>query len=262
MNGPYYLEKYPHISRSVAKVASLIQSLPTLSEAEKMPNGQFEIEARFGQINPATGEFIAGVSRQFMQQTIRLMDQFEDWQQVAPWQEIVDYFYAIPKKQDTIGRTSVFMDAETRELKSVHIKKHNEQKVTLQSSSEVVKLYDIRVGLNFEEVLASSILPTHTTPSLVRIKSRKRYMYARDRSEDPVWSFDITRSWSGKTRAEAEKNQQQDRTTYEIEVECLNPIRYQQKAKQDENYTATSLLLKAARLFDIEGNQFCLLPYN
>lgn len=262
MTLPYYLDKYPHVSRSVTQIANLIQSLPTLSQAEKMPNGQFEIEARMGTINPSTGEFVAGVTRQFLQQTIRLLDQFEDWQKVMPWQEIVDYFYPIPKKQDTTGRTSVFMDPETRELKTMHMKKHNEKKVTLQTTSDVVKLYDVRVALNFEEVLTSSVLPTHTMPSLVRIKNRKRYMYAHDRNDEPVWSFDVTRCWSGKTRAEAEKNQQEDRTTYEVEVECLNPIRYQQKKKQDEMYTATSLLLKVARLFDVEDHQFCLLPYN
>lgn len=258
---PYWMERYPQIAGVVRNVADVIHSLPSLSEAEKLPSGVFELESRFGTHNSVTGDFQTGVSRQFFQQTLRLFQQYEDWQKITPWQEVVDYFYEVKLKTTNVPvtvRTSVFVDSETRELKTQHIRKHAQKKVDIQTNCQRLKLYDIRVSLNYEETLPSGILPSTIQPSFVRIKNRQRFWYARERVQDPLWVFDMTRSWSGKTKTEVEQAQKMDKTIYEIECEALNPVKYFNLAKQDELYASASLLLKTTRLFDVDESCYAL----
>ena len=110
--------------------------------------------------------------------------------------------------------------------------------------------YDIRIGLNYEEQVPESDIPSIINPASVRIKSRKSFLYKPHHTEAkyPVWKFDITRSWTGKTKTEAEKKQKNGDTVFEIELECLNPKALMVSPKHDSFYVACSMLLKMTDL--------------
>lgn len=244
---PYYLDRYPHLSAAVRPVANLMEELPSTSELKQMPAGQPELEMRLGRLLP-NGHFEAGVSKEFMQQVLRLFQQFEDWHETTPWMEIVDYFYEVQPNPVSI-RTSVTVNAH-QEWKTSHVRKHVQNTVDLKTTGAAVPAYDIRTRLIFEETIPSENLPQHIQPSLVRIKQRRRFLYGRRRMGIPIWAYDLTRSWSGKTRAEAEQRQKQDDTVYEIELECLAPEAYMAGNAQDSVFLATSMLIKMTQVFE------------
>ena len=267
-NVPYYLQRYPHISQAALDTAGLIKRLPQAGETDNFPDGVFELEARFGKVSsdPRT-PFCTGVSKEFMLQTLNLLQEFGAWQKVGDWEEYIDYFYIIDEGPPV--RTSSYADPNTHDIVTEHIRKHVRDKqdyrikpLTHQPPNNV---YDIRVSLNFEEKVDAAKIPTYVTPSFVRIKSRKRFFYGHDESKEPLWVYDLTRSWSGSTKEEAENKQKNDETQYEIECECLDAVRYMadvdpQFSRQDESYVATSLLLKMARMFDVEQSKYEMEP--
>lgn len=264
---PYYLEQYPQISRAVTGLSRLIGQIPTSSQMAKYPTGKFELEARLGMYEPSTGRFVPGVSRAFFEQTLRLFEQFQAWHEVTDWVECVDYYYEIPGGGSGSGyptrtaRTSVFVSSGGGNITQTHICKQPHGTLTFQTESRSRKLYDIRTALNFEEVLVESTLPTRIEPNMVRIKSRKSFLYGRNRDSEPLWSYDMSKVWCAGTKSRAEEDQLKDQNTvYDIELELLNPEKYMQVTKQDEMFAASSLLLKMVRVFDLDENQFSLTP--
>jgi hypothetical protein len=81
------------------------------------------------------------------------------------------------------------------------------------------------------------------TPTHVRIRQRKSFYYSNQGNES-VWVFDISLTWSGNTKEEAELSQRNDLPTYEIECECLSPTGYRVQNGQTGEYVMRSLLLK------------------
>jgi len=256
---PYYLEQYPQISRAVTGLARLISQIPTNSQLAKYPAGKFELEARLGMYETSTDRFVPGVSKPFFEQTLRLFEQYQAWHEVTEWTEYVDYYY--PLNNTKTARTSVSISKNNNIITQVHIAKQNHGTLTFQTESRHRKLYDVRTALNFEETLPESLLPTRIEPNLVRIKSRKSFFYGRNRDSEPLWSYDMSKVWTASTKSRAEADQMNDHNTiYDIELELLNPEKYMQVTKQDEMFAAASLLLKMVRVFDLDENQFSLLP--
>jgi len=258
---PYYLEQYPQISRAVTPLSRLISQIPTSSQMAKYPTGKFELEARLGMYEPATGRFVPGVSRAFFEQTLRLFEQYQSWHEVTDWVECVDYYYEIGgggSGSARTARTSVYVRGGGG-VTQTHICKQPHGSLTFQTESRHRKLYDVRTALNFEEVLVESTLPARIEPNLVRIKSRKSFLYGRNRDSEPLWSYDMSKVWTAATKSRAEEDQLKDHNTvYDVELELLNPEKYMQVTKQDEMFTASSLLLKIVRVFDLDENQFSL----
>jgi len=256
---PYYCERYPQILAAVKPTAELLRTLPTLSETKhNLPPGHFEMEMRFGTFGHQRDSFVAGVGADFVRGALSLFQQYEDWHKVTAWTEIVDYFYDMPGTQ-TQTRTSVSVNPETGKWTTQHIRKHPRGTVDMLFLSDYVpKLYDIRTRLCYEEEVSVSSLPNQVQPVSVRIKQRKQYFYGREKGQAPLWCYDLTRSWAGATKAEAEEKQKKGLTTYEIELECLNVAAYMQYHRQDEIFAATSMLLKMTRLYDLEDNNFYL----
>jgi hypothetical protein len=252
---PYYLDRYPNLSNAVLPVSGVIEALPSSSEAKQMPKGHFELEVRLGTRQPS-GDFKNGVSKEFMQQVTRLFQQFEDWHEVTPWTEMVDYFYDLPPNPVPV-RSSVTVGSHN-EWQSSHIRKHTQESLDVLVNGQSRSLYDFRVRLNFEESIPVDMLPQHIQPSLVRIKQRRRFSYGRKRMNSPLWAYDLTCSWSGKSLAEAEQNKKNEATTYEIELECLDPENYMSSNSQDQLFLATSMLIKTTQLF--ETDEFQLTP--
>lgn len=205
-------------------------------------NMTIELEVRLGHWNPETGKFTAGVSRFFMEKTLSLLQSFAAWDRVVNWVEMQDFFYKDLKGQ-TI-RTSVMYNEETQQIETRHlIKKNFEQHTIAVDGSENP---DIRVAVSVEQEVNSNVVPIPeiVTPEFVRIKQRKSFIYTPPDFQEPIWRFDLTMSWCGVTKAEAEQKQRTEAPIYEIECECLSPLNYRVQRQYDQESVAKSLLLK------------------
>lgn len=86
---------------------------------------------------------------------------------------------------------------------------------------------DVRVALSEERVLESSTLPpwgSRRASMRVRIKQRRSFLYTPEGAEEPVWRFDFTLVWAGKTFAQAHQRQQFEEPDFELECELLDPL--------------------------------------
>jgi hypothetical protein len=245
---PRYLTKYPEVYNAVQGVKDLVDEWrPDTKE------GKFELEARLGKFT--VSGFRPGVSFIFMEKVVSMLNTFEQWQQVTDWVETHDHYYTLERNKPQVRTTSYFeVNPKTgrKVLRTENIRKYNKRKLDYMYVSPSTPLptdqyqYDLRVALNYEESVHRAELPSILNPSLVRIKSRKRYLYKSENfpSSSPIWSLDLTRSWTGKTKSEAEHKQKAGTTTYELEIECLNPKALMITPKHDHFYVACSLLLK------------------
>ena len=242
---PRYLYKYPQVSDA-------IQTMHTLISEWKPPTaqGSYELECRFGTWQ---GQYFHnGVSRAFVEKILSMFETFPQWSKVTDWEETHDYYYSngsdptLPMVRTT---ASFKTDSKTgrKHIVTEHIRKYTRSKMDFQYHGSPTEFrYDIRVGLNYEEKVSDQELPSIVNPSSVRIKSRKSFYYKSEDfpSSEPLWRFDITRSWNGLSRSEAEIKQRNGETTFEVELECLNPRALMVSPKHDSFYVACSMMLK------------------
>ena len=260
---PNYIHKYPQISDAAQQVQSIIDQW----KSETL-NGSFELEARFGRWR---GQYFeSGVSRAFIEKVLELLSSFPQWSTVTEWEETHDYFYHSDqnKTKGLIRTTASFQSddktgAGRKTIQTHHIRKHVLSKFDFQFKTHQISLpkfqFDIRVNLNFEERVPDQELPSIVNPTSMRIKSRKSFYYKSENfpAAAPLWKFDITRSWTAATRSDAEMKQKNGETTFELELECLNPRALMLTPKHNSWYVACSLLMKM-RDFIIFANQSSL----
>jgi len=226
-------------------------------------SSEYELEIRLGRLDDK-GCFESGVSAMFMSNALKLVSNYKNWVQVTPWMDYHEYFFfiqpprsrkrknalsssSLPNTNDKIlVRTSVQFK-EPLEIK--HVQKITQDKAdfkyhSIYSMYQQLQLnYDIRLTLVHEKPIPEKHIPDSVEPHFVRIKSRKSFFYAPPVTQEggsrplPILRYDFTRSWSGKSRTEAEKKQKTEEPTYEIELEWLNPT-------QSSDYIAYSMLLK------------------
>lgn len=112
--------------------------------------------------------------------------------------------------------------------------------------------FDMRIDLNREKEIPQDDprLPHLINTTHMRIKQRKSYMYASKGALQPTWQFDVTLSWSGKTKTEAEAKQQSEPPVCEVECELLNPRHVLIENGKDDQYVAASLLCKMSDFVD------------
>lgn len=256
---PSYVYKYPQISDAIQTTHDVIN--------EWKPDtlqGKYELEARFGK---RLGQhFQTGVSKQFTEKILCMFESFPNWAKISDWEETHDYYYISPNQLANlplVRTTVIFQNNPQNGKKNIvteHIRKYSKHKIDLVYTSFHApqkggifptpysndSQYDLRVCLNYEEKVPDQELPSIINPNSVRIKSRKSYYYKSEEypSSEPIWKFDITRSWTGHSKSEAEMKQKNGETNYEIELECLNPRAAMVSPKHDSFYVMTSLLLK------------------
>jgi hypothetical protein len=242
---PRYLYKYPQVSDAIQAVHFMVGEWKPPST-----QGSYELECRFGTWQ---GQYFHnGVSRVFVEKILAMFETFPQWSKVTDWEETHDYYYSngtdptLPMVRTTASfKTDKKMNRKY--IATEHIRKYSHSKMDFQYQGSPTEFrYDVRVALNYEEKVSDQELPSIVNPSSVRIKSRKSFYYKSEDfpSSDPLWRFDITRSWSGLSRSEAEIKQKNSDTTFEVELECLNPRALMVSAKHDSFYVACSMMLK------------------
>jgi hypothetical protein len=278
-----YLTKYPEIIEAahetknlLCRVIPLIQNLPGQIELE-CRLGQIDAKETKDPTKQMN-KFTPGVTKAVYEQCLQLVQTYPNWSQVTNPRWITDFFYNFPENHTRPGypqqlakvlgssfrpatqiRTSVvYLDENFRKIQ--HIYKHSLGQLTFRyhklgstvpasssKSTEQKQLkqnneYDLRFAINWEEEVHD--IPNFALPTMVRIKQRKSFYYTPDHFVKPIWSFDFTKTWFGKTKEEAELAQKQSESIYEIECECLDMKTYMDNNDHDELFLATSILLK------------------
>jgi len=240
-------------------------------------NVSMELEARLGRIeeSPVDGStrFASGVDASFYEEVVSLFDEFDGWSDVGPVRMIVEHFY--PCRLPTVSLSNVGDDARgaTRdaEVRMVlctdpthesgpeahrvdHVEKRRVDNVNVRtlvdyplgSCGVPSDWWDVRFSLSEETRIDPDHLPQIVGPRHVRFMVRQTYAY-RSASDGSLWHYDVTRTWSGATRAEAEQKMKGGAPpVYEIEIELADPGR---SLASDAQTLAQSLLMKTADLF-------------
>lgn len=222
-----------------------------------MVNSHVELEARLGIWNENERRFVPGVSRVFMERALAMFNSYDGWTNVTQWIETQDFFYVIDSVNAKVRTTVCY---ESGSIVKKHMVKTKMQQETLKINTrhdEHIRTFksenecpDIRISLSLEQEIDDDKIPEMVHPTFVRIKQRKTYLYAPHGFAKPVWRFDMTMSWCGDTKSDAEKTQRNEAPIYEIECECLAPTAYRLHKHEQEKYVAKSLLLKLLDLYN------------
>ena len=249
----------PHsIHDSVMEVVPLIRKLRTLVEETQDTDQDYELELRFGSIqgvDSGARTFVPGINNTSMRQIESMLTSFDGWDSVsAGWVYTQDYFYLVDGKQ---YRTSVlYKTGSDPEVKPcAHVFKSMIRKVDLQSvpmhRTEILEkiqrsslICDLRVGLSSEKKVKDEI-PHLVNPHLLRFKQRRWFQYKG-------WRYDLTKAWQAKTREEMEKRQMHE-PVCEFEIECCQPREMICRPYHNDEYIATSMLLKAMDFLTVRG---------
>jgi len=252
---PQIVDAAHHLCKTIALTRELL--------ANEGKNTNIELEARFGRIvgDLNMKKFESGVDRSFLDKILQHVEQSQTWHHVSEWKEYHECFY----RHNGINiRTTVDFDEVSRSTRTVHICKQ-----VLEKNDYLFKShdqsnnnsYDLRIALAKEQHLDDDqSLPPYSKPLGFRIKCRKSFIYKSESLDIPMWSFDFTYYWVGKTKEEAETKQhlKQERPIYEIECECINP-KALFEANSNDFSIALSLLLKMRDFYGTD-KQFLLQP--
>jgi len=210
------------------------------SQSSENSSSHLELEARLGHWNVEDRRFCPGVDRFFIERALNMLNSFDAWSRVTPWAEMQDFYYTDKSGQNM--RTTVFYDDQSKQIRQHHIIKKvmNRETVIVKGSENP----DIRISLAVEQEVDESLVPEVVQPNYVRIKQRKSFFYTPLGFSEPIWVFDMTLSWSGNTKSDAERKQYSTSPVYEIECECLSPIAYRLHKQEKRGFVARSLLLK------------------
>ena len=247
------------IHAAVTQVVPIIRRLRGLVEKTSDTDQDYELEVRFGSSQRthagAPRTFVPGINYTSMRQIENMLSSFDKWDAVSQgWVYTQDYFYLVDGKQ---YRTSVLYKtgAQPEVKPCAHVFKSVLSKLDLQSvpmhSTEILDkvkrsplICDIRVGLSSEKKVSKDI-PHLVNPHLLRFKQRRWFEYNG-------WRYDLTKAWQAKTREEMEK-QQMHEPVCEFEIECCRAKDMICRPYHNDEYIATSLLLKALDFLTVQG---------
>lgn len=198
----------------------LQQSLGVDSEAEvRLGHSQYSVTSG--------STFVSAIDGTQYKHLYNRLKAYKGWEASGYHKRLIDYFYTHAGKSI---RTTV--TTRGKEFTVVHQEKK-------QGTHLLVPLQnlDLRVSLKDEVVVTD--VPKHTKTSWVRIKDRHSFVKHN-------WCYDFTIVRQAITEALAEEAS----PTYEVEVECLAPM----KIVQDHSYEylAVDFLMKIHSLFPNE----------
>ena len=260
------LADFTHLREAAMEVATLINDSRAYMTSPHI-HGYLELEARLGKLT--NGKFNPNLGHNSFCTVLQLLESYPRWSRVSAWHEIQDVFFMMDLpcdsgsnnsgtgiEQKSLIRTSVGEDSENG-VSVTHCHKQKLNKVdmemrTIDSSScsvdltrnNIVNGFDARISVSLEKSIPLDLLPIAVVPEFVRIKQRKRFFLASLGIDKETFCFDATIVFSGKTKSEAEQNQnKQENPSFEIEIECLQPKEYLKSCGEDI-MLALSLILK------------------
>ena len=197
-----------------------------------------ELEVRAGTAGEGGEALCAGIDAEGFAQLHQELSATAALTAESEWRQVVDYHYV--GLDGAHVRTRVECDVQGFTTATEHVTKT----VLLDALLHVEDGADAcRVSCARETPLATppkACLPTH-----VRIKHRRRFFDVRD--GHVVWSYELSRVWSGATRAVAEEKQRTEAPVCEVECELVDAANAYLNA-HDDAFVARSLALKASAL--------------
>lgn len=216
----------------------MLSALAELVATRRREHTEGELEVRVGSLQ-CDGSFVAGMHPDEFEQLHQEMEAEPSLQaEEADWRQVVDYHYVASNGQRV--RTRVECDLQGLTMKTEHITK------TLLCD-EIVATEDAksacRIACARETPLSSP--PQACFPTHVRVKSRRRFFDKREGGV--VWSYELSRTWSGPSRVVVEEKQKADPPVCEVECELVDAQGTYLSAN-DDAHVAESLSLKASAL--------------
>ena len=184
------------------------------------------LQVRFGLVD-SDGAWKHGVSASFFSATLQLLRHFKGWSSVEEPQYMHTYVYSA-------GDARVCTTLHIGTPCSVtHVKRSTvgQRMIKLSEAS-----FQLRLSLKTEDEVDAASLPVIVTPEFVKLCERTTFSLEH-------WRFHFSRTWSGRSRSEAEQRHMNDETQYEIEVEFCGTKAYLMTLTDE--YMATSALMKA-----------------
>lgn len=227
------VQTYPEIGECIPNTAEVIRIL--------RENPSCELEARFGSI--VNGRFQPGVDRNTMDTIIEAMQKSAFVKGEDEWKEETDFYYNNNGKS---LRTRVSYDSNAMSITT----ETTEKKLMSAAVDCMHKINDdignmhVRISLKTENVIND--VSSAVNPTLVRIKQRRRFV-----TENNIWGFDFSMTWSGQTKSDAEYAQMHHDAVFEIECELLENEQY--LMNRTDEHVAASLLLKMKDLLPIQS---------
>lgn len=265
---------YGHLKSPALSVQDLFRDLHSCLK-QRLEGTVIEIEARLGSFKEGRG-FQSDLGRDTFYLLLQELESYKAWHSVADWSESHDVFYSIDlpgefgRRADI--RTSV-REGPSGELQLFHLIKRKLKAVDFSSSSQKRSSEPgflsapspqqeedaapcevaLRVSSSIETEVPPELIPAAVVPKYVRIKQRKKFLLASVGIDQPVFCFDFSIVYAGKNKTEAERLQAagQQGATFEVEIECLEPLLYLKSCDGHEGLLALSLLLKGCDLISI-----------
>lgn len=229
-------QKYPNIAECIPIASKMVKKL--------RDNPNCELEARLGYFS--NSKFKPGVNRILMDEIIESMQKSAFVSGDEIWKEETDVYFDV---NNSNYRTRVQYDHI-----NMTVCPETTQKNIISPSIDFIDMNEnsdntvVRMSLKTETIVENP--PNSIQPYLVRIKQRRRFI-----TENKVWAFDFSMTWSGGSRSQAEKSQMNDEPVFEIECELLDVEKYLQNSNE---YVAASILLK---MMDFLSPKTILKPY-
>jgi hypothetical protein len=168
-----------------------------------------ELELRMGRQH--RGGFTAAVTQSEMDAAVRALTHGppSGTEDSIEWAESHDYFY---HAGDEVVRSSVAFDSAAFRMDVQHI---------VKKRLEAADTARFRVSCASERPVDAQHLPFATALEHTRIKQRRSVSVCPPELSVPLWRYDFTLVWGGRTKEDAELRQRSEPPTYEVEVEVL-----------------------------------------
>ena len=211
-----------------------------------------ELELRLGRTTPA-GDFVASVDALWFSTLLRRLELCPDWVQKTHWIETEDNFFRDLDGQ--IVRQTRLCDPDTCCVRLDTVCKQRQSQTVVPTpqlsspTNEILpsRVNAVRFAVSREEPVDGSKLPNIVEVTHTRIKQRKRFAAASHQHPGCLWWFDLTRTWGGQNREDAEQKQHSEPATHEVEIEFhCDPASC--KTAPEPNTVLHALLLKAVSL--------------
>ena len=192
---------------------------------------QHEIEARLGRMEG--GHFISGVNPEWFNVIRHRLELCNSWSDQQGWQDSEDTTFEWRGKQVRQSRVCNTKDCRI-DIRSIHKDRKASVCVPLQASRGdscedpfhlvPTGVDTMRVSYSTETPVAKKSFPDIVRPIYVRIKQRRSFILESSAMEGAAWRFDLTRTWAGRTREEAEQQQHESPAVCEVELEWIPPV--------------------------------------
>lgn len=203
-------------------------------------DGPLELEMRLGVFSGDDGRFSAGVPRETFDALLEDLRCVEGFQSDGKFSEIVDYHYILDDGTDV--RTRVSYDVDRMTIVPVHITKKSVGSCIVASEDSLGQC-SCRVALSSEATLSD--VPPICFPTHVRIK--QRIVFEDVRGGSVVWSYELSKTWSGPNRTAVESKQHISEPTYEVECELVD-ANGAYAGEKTADYVAESIVMKTNML--------------